>query len=153
MGTAETELDPVQRLEIAQAVARVKARYFRHIDRKEWEGFRELFVDDVEIDVTDDMQAVGLDRSRGRSTGADGFVRRVARMLDGVVTVHHGHMPEIDVLGPDSARAIWAMEDRLEFPDGRVTEGAGHYFEEYRCVDGAWKIARLRLSRIRLRHD
>ena len=30
-------------------------------------------------------------------------------LLASAVTVHHGHMPEIALLGPDRATGIWAM--------------------------------------------
>jgi SnoaL-like domain len=143
-------LDPVARREIVEAVQRVKARYFRYIDQQNWTEFPGLFTEDVEIDVTDDMQHMGVDPARGITVGRDRFARNVARSLDGVRTVHHGHMPEIDVVAPDHARAIWAMHDRLEFPDGRVQTGDGHYDEEYRLVDGEWRIARMKLVRLRI---
>lgn len=123
----------------------LKARYFRHLDRKEWDEFRTLFTDDVHVDVTDD---VGADH--GIREGRDRFVDGVMRMLDGVVTVHHGHMPELHLTDADTATGIWAMEDRLDWPDGRVTTGAGHYEEEYRRVGGEWKISRMRLVRLRV---
>ncbi|MGQ0824521.1 MAG: nuclear transport factor 2 family protein [Actinomycetota bacterium] len=116
-------MDAVRRLEIMEAVRVVKARYFRHMDRKEWDDFRELFTDDFEADVTDDMVAAGLSRDSGIRIGADRFVRGVVRALEGVRTVHHGHMPEIEVLDDEHASAVWAMEDRLDYPDGRVVTG------------------------------
>lgn len=40
-------------------------------------------------------------------------------------TVHHGHMPEIDITGPDTARGTWAMFDYVEWPphDGEMVLG------------------------------
>jgi ketosteroid isomerase-like protein len=144
-------VDPIERLEIVEAVRVLKARYFRYIDQKDWDRFPELFTDDVVVDVTDDMVASGIDPERGSTVGRDRFARNVARSLEGVTTVHHGHMPEIEVVDATHARGIWAMYDRLEYPDGRVRSGAGHYDEEYRLVDGAWRIARLTLSRLYVR--
>ena len=141
-------MDSLQRLEIVEAVKGVKARYFRHIDRKEWDRLAECFVADVEVDVSDDLARTGLDPADGRVRGRDRFVRVVASSLEGVTTVHHGHMPEIEVVDDTTARGTWAMYDRLEFPDGRVQCGAGHYEEEYRLDAGAWRIARLRLTRL-----
>ena len=77
-------------------------------------------------------------------------MRGVAKALEGVRSVHHGHMPEIDVIDDTNARGIWAMTDHLEWGDGSVLDGAGHYHEEYVCENGEWKFARLRLSRLRL---
>jgi len=127
-----------------EAIRILKARYFRHIDRKEWAELRTLFTDDAYIDVTDDVGPTGI------REGGDRFVNGVAKILEGTVTVHHGHMPELQITGSDTATGIWAMEDRVEWPDGRVTTGAGHYEEEYRLVEGGWRISRMRLARIRV---
>ena len=83
------------------------------------------------------------------------IVASVSRSLVGTQTVHHGHMPEIEVTGPDSARGTWAMADYVEWPrsddGGRVgLMGYGHYFEEYVREDGEWHIARSRLDRLRV---
>jgi SnoaL-like domain len=146
--TRPDESSAIRRLEIIEAVRVTKARYFRFIDQKRWDEFPSLFVADVHVDVTDDMRLSGLDPSRGITTGADQFARNVSRALDGVHTVHHGHMQEIDVVDDAHAHAITAMFDRLQFPDGRVQVGYGHYEEEYRLDDGAWRIARMTLRRL-----
>jgi hypothetical protein len=143
-------VDPVVRLEIIEAVRVTKARYFRYIDQKRWAEFPSLFVEDVHVDVTDDTAMMGLDPARGITIGRDRFARNVARRLDGVQTVHHGHMQEIEVLDERRASAITAMFDRLEFPDGRVQTGFGHYEEEYALDAGAWRIARMELRRLRI---
>jgi hypothetical protein len=76
-------------------------------------------------------------------------------LLEGARTVHHGHMPEIEVTGSDRARGTWAMFDYVEWPnadDGaRVgLQGFGHYVEEYAREDGEWRISRSRLVRLRV---
>ena len=73
--------------------------------------------------------------------------------LDDVVTVHHGHMPEIEVTSPTTATGTWAMEDKLRWPEGspiKIMHGYGHYHETYTKVDGHWRIATTRLSRLRI---
>jgi hypothetical protein len=140
-------MDPLRRLEIIEAVRTTKARYFRFIDTKAWAEFPSLFVADVHVDVTDDMAAVGRDRERGLTVGRDRFARNVERALEDVLTVHHGHMQEVEVVDDEHASAITAMFDRLQFRDGRVQAGYGHYFEDYRLDDGAWRIARMTLRR------
>jgi SnoaL-like domain len=68
-------------------------------------------------------------------------------------------MPEIVLTGPTSARGIWAMEDYVEWPEGSEVKeapeakgfrGYGHYEEEYRNEGGHWRIAFLRLTRLRI---
>ena len=92
----------------------------------------------------------------GVMAGADHFLAFLRQAIGDVITVHHGHMPEIALTSSTTASAIWAMEDYVEFPtaaDGsRVgLRGYGHYHEEYRRdTDGQWRISRLRLSRIRI---
>jgi hypothetical protein len=144
------DIDRVLRLEIIEAVRVTKARYFRYIDQKRWGDFPSLFVEDVHVDVTDDMRAAAIDPARGITVGRDRFATNVARVLEGVVTVHHGHMQEIEPIDESHATAITAMFDRLQWPDGRVQAGYGHYDEEYRLDDGAWRIARLKLTRIHI---
>jgi hypothetical protein len=85
----------------------------------------------------------------------DAIRQAISTVLDGVRTVHHGHMPEIEITGPDAARGVWAMFDYVEFPtsdDGKRTglRGYGHYMEEYVREDGEWRISHLHLSRLRI---
>ncbi len=130
------------------AIQMVKAAYFRAMDTKDWELLASVMVEDVEIDVTDDVEG-------GRPyVGRTRFVDTCARVLKDAVTVHHGHMPEIHVTG-ETATGIWAMEDYVDW--GLPQEGAahsfrgyGHYHERYvKDAAGAWRIAALKLTRIR----
>ena len=90
-----------------------------------------------------------------RETGRDAIVAAVSGVLTGTTTVHHGHMPEIEIIGADTARGTWAMSDYVEWPsDARNSriglQGYGHYIEEYVREDGAWRISRSRLERLRI---
>jgi uncharacterized protein (TIGR02246 family) len=124
-----------------EAIKQLKARYFRLMDTKDWDGMREVFADDVLIDTTD---------SGGRVVeGADDFMTGLRQILADVVTVHHGHMPEIELTSSTTATGIWAMEDWLRWPDGNDMHGAGHYHEEYEKVDGRWRITKMTLTRLR----
>jgi len=93
---------------------------------------------------------------RGVYSSRDSFVDTVSKLLHGAVTVHHGHTEEIELTGADSASGLWAMEDRIWFPEGspvRTLWGAGWYEEEYERVDGRWRIKRMVLRRQRLEID
>jgi len=137
--------DALQRLVDIEAIKQLKARYFRLMDTKDWDAMREVFADDVWIDTTD---------SGGRVVeGADEFMAGLRELLHDVVTVHHGHMPEIDVTSDTTARGIWAMEDVLRWPDGapiRTLHGYGHYHETYEKAEGQWRIASTTLTRLRV---
>ena len=130
------------------AIQILKARYFRAIDTKDWDLLTSVLVEDVAIDVTDDVK--GGEPYVGRAQ----FVGGCAKVLRDAVTVHHGHMPEIEVDG-DTATGIWAMEDFVDWgtgEDGRRTafRGYGHYHERYGRDDGQWRITSLTLRRIRI---
>jgi SnoaL-like domain len=125
-----------------EAIKQLKARYFRLMDTKDWDGMREVFADDVLIDTTD---------SGGRVVqGADDFMGGLRDLLSDVLTVHHGHMPEIELTAATTATGTWAMEDMLRWPDGSELHGAGHYHETYEKVDGAWRIKTMTLTRLQV---
>lgn len=140
------QTDPVQRLVDIEAIKQLKARYFRLMDTKRWDDWGLVFATDVVMEVPEaDMV------NNGRSE----VVRIVSSALEGARTVHHGHMPEIEVTGADTARGTWAMFDYVEWPPGgdgaRVgLTGYGHYLEDYVREDGEWRIARTRLERLRV---
>ncbi len=132
------------------AIRQTKAKYCRYIDTKQWDRLASLFTPDCVFE--------GLGSA---PPGADvaTFVRGVSGRLANTISVHHCHMQETVMTGPDSARVIWAMEDFVEWTDGGTVKetpgskgfyGYGHYEEVYRRVDGGWKIGFLRLTRLRL---
>lgn len=146
-----------------ESIRQLKARYFRLLDAKRWEEWAEVFTEEAvmrygpgEGDVVEGRAAIAA---------------HVSGILASAVTVHQGAMPEIVVTGPDTARGTWAMFDYTESPHGftdrldpgaagpegatggpgRAKKGWGHYEEEYRRgADGAWRIDRLRLTRLRV---
>lgn len=127
-------------LEEIESVKQLKARYFRTMDTKDWDAMRSVFTDDVVMDTS----AAG----GGVVTGADAFIEFLRPTLQDTVTVHHGHMPEIEVVGPDQARGVWALQDTILWPDGTRMVGYGHYHETYRKVGGSWRIQSSVLTRL-----
>jgi hypothetical protein len=135
-----------QQLWDIEQIKQLKARYFRFLDTRNWDGFADLF--------TEDCKHYGYfadDPSRTLVGLAE-----YLPFLKGVVTpgrsVHHGHMPEITLTSPTGATGIWAMFDHVESQpaSGPVNiEGYGHYHETYRkCTDGKWRISSKRLDRL-----
>lgn len=123
------------------AIANLKARYCRLLDTKDWAGYASLFTDDFILDAT----GSGGPCIEGR----DDAITSVRASIESARTVHQVHSPEIEIDG-DEARAIWAMQDWLDWPNGRTLMGLGHYHERYVREDGAWKIAASRLTRLHL---
>ena len=126
------------------AITQVKAAYCRLLDTKDWHGWGQLFTDDVVVDVTDSGGSV--------MTGRDALVASVSGSLAGTKTAHQVHFPEIRIEG-DRAEAIWPMQDRVEWGDGKGLTGYGHYHEEYRREAGTWRIAHQRLTRLAMDFD
>jgi 3-hydroxyisobutyrate dehydrogenase-like beta-hydroxyacid dehydrogenase/ketosteroid isomerase-like protein len=141
----EVDQDPREIEQIKQ----LKARYFRLLDTKDWDGFADLFTDDCEhLLPTDDPRPLVPNAQ---------YLVDIRRTLEHAITVHHGHMPEIELTGPGEARGTWAMTDDVEIPrDGEPPmrlKGAGHYHEIYRKGDdGRWRISSKRNIRLRVDH-
>jgi uncharacterized protein (TIGR02246 family) len=125
-----------------EGIKQLKARYFRTMDTKDWNGMREVFTDDVVVDTT--ASGGGVVR------GADEFMSFLREAIGDVVTVHHGHTPEIDLTSPTTATGVWAMEDMLRWPSGTELHGFGHYHETYDKADGTWRIKSTTLTRLRV---
>ena len=130
-----------------EAIKALKARYFRLMDEKRWDEWADVFAEDAVVAFPDDLP--GSAPVRGRAA----IVARVSSALANARTVHHGHMPEIEITGPTTARGRWAMMDIVEFrsPDGtmRGFRGYGSYLEEYVKDGDQWRIASLELRRLR----
>ena len=124
-------------------IHQLKARYFRLMDTKQWDLLRDVFTVDVRIDTTEDSGTV--------IAGVDDYLPFLISQIGDVITVHHGHMPEIAFVDDDHATGIWAMEGELWWPEGqpiKYLHGYGHYHETYiRTADG-WRISSLRLTRL-----
>jgi hypothetical protein len=130
--------------EDVEAIKQVKARYFRLMDTKDWDGLAGVFTDDVDIDVTSE--------GGGVTHSVEEYMPFLINVLGDVTTVHHGHMPEVELTSPTTARAIWSFEDELWWPDGaplKYMHGYGHYHETYEKTAGEWRIKTMRISRLK----
>jgi hypothetical protein len=84
------------------------------------------------------------------TVGADAFMAYLEPTLRDAVTVHHGHMPEIEVISPSTASGVWALQDIIVWPDGTRMHGYGHYHETYEKSDGKWRIKTSTLTRLHM---
>ena len=123
-----------------EAIKQLKARYFRTLDTKDWEAYRQVFTDDVVIDTSE---------SGGeRIEGADAFLEYLGTALAGTTTVHQGHMPEISLTSDTTATGIWALHDIVIWANGMRLDGFGHYHETYVKDADTWRIASCKLTRL-----
>jgi hypothetical protein len=142
---------------LVEEIKFLKARYFRFLDAKDYDGLDTIFTDDAVIDVRGSTTATGDTRPMVGGLD-DGVMTGLALKqffrtgIADLVTVHHGHMPEITLLSETTANGIWAMEDRIWFKPGspsRMMHGWGHYHDSYVRIDRAWRISAMRISRIK----
>ncbi len=139
------KINGVEELIEIERIKQLKARYFRFLDLHQWQDLATCFTADVEMrfDGAPGSEPLVFD-------GRDDFINRGGTAMDKISHVHHGHMPEIELLGRDEAKGIWAMVDQVYFRSKKVF-GYGHYHETYRReADGEWRIAKLHLTRLRL---
>ena len=139
----------IERLLAIASIKQAKAQYFYGLDNEDWDLWRrEVWAPDGRLEVPEaDMIVEPLDT----------VIEWVSASVGDQVSVHHGHTPIIEFTSDTTANVIWAMEDRLywtkEFPleDGSTyLHGFGHYHETYVKLEGGWRIASSRLTRLRI---
>ena len=130
--------DALQRLADLEEIRQLKARYFRCVDTKDWEGFGGCFTDDVHF------EAGGVVRD-GRSD----LVGALSKALATTVTFHQGHTAEITVDAPDTATGVWSFSSIVRRPgDPQSDVGHGHYHERYARTAYGWRIQSSIVTRI-----
>lgn len=139
-----------ERITAHLAITQVKARYCRLLDTKDWAGYAQLFTEDFELDVS---EGSSLPVIRGR----DAALTQIRASIGDARTAHQVHMPEIEFIGDDEARVVWAMQDRVLFGTEHAARiglagltGYGHYHERYVRQGTQWKIAASKLTRLHL---
>jgi hypothetical protein len=155
-------VEAVESLLAIESIKKLKAQYWYAMDTKDWALLASVFTEDAIVDFRGERDLApgqGMDRLRpveealaaGDETthkGRDNIVRWYTAVLEHWVTVHHGHTPIIDIVGPDVATAIWPLFDYID--NGRAAmKGYGHYHERYRKENGHWRISHLALTRLR----
>src|SRR5688572_27034077 len=124
---------PVDRLDAFNAIHALKARYFRLMDTKRWGEWQALFAPAAIMDVTGEaatMRSLGFEIPHHTDfvwSGADNIRATVSAALANVTSVHHGHMPEVEILSATEARGIWAMEDLILYEAAAPVAGFRGY--------------------------
>jgi hypothetical protein len=119
------------KLEDLEAIKKLKAKYWRCVDRKLWDELAECFTEDAIADYGPDIKLKGqaIVRFLKDSLGADS-----------VVTSHIGHRPEIDLTGESTATGMWWLNDYIIMQPNTKRRGYAFYEDEYSKKDGKWKI-------------
>jgi uncharacterized protein (TIGR02246 family) len=124
-----------------EEIKKLKARYFRGLDSKDWVLYESCFAEDIVVDLT---------RAGGEKFDGRAKFMAYATAMPMVQSVHNGHMPEIELTGPDTAAGVWALEDYNIWEDGTQNHGWGHYLETYVKRDDRWQIRTMALSYLRI---
>ncbi len=114
-----------------EAIERVKYRYLRALDTKDWAGFADTLTDDVTGDYGDRLHFTN------RTELVD-YMR--SSIGPGVITEHRVTHPEVTVDG-DDAKAVWYLQDRVIVAEFNfMLIGAAFYNDTYRRTPDGWKI-------------
>ncbi|MEU1542026.1 nuclear transport factor 2 family protein [Actinacidiphila glaucinigra] len=148
-------MNDVERLTAIEELRRLMARYVRYADHKRWQDLASLFTPDGTFTPHKPDGSVWL-RMKGR---ADIAVTIGGSNGPDDVLIHHLFSNEIDIQSATSARGTWSMEDIITRPDDvevnpdfpfKGMHGYGHYHARFVKADGAWHIAELEQTRLRL---
>ena len=139
----------IERLLAIEEIKRLKSKYFWGLDHRDWDFWRrEVWAPEGRLIVPEASRDC---------VGIDAVVAYVSGATADQVSVHHGHMPNIEITSDTSATGIWAMEDRLyrtsqhPLEDGSTyLHGFGHYHESYVRLAHGWRIQTSRLTRLRV---
>jgi hypothetical protein len=134
----------VRELKDIEEIKRLRSRYFQYVDAQDWTRWAE------EI-LTEDFY---FDSDAGVLQGRDAIVAYISKALEGAQTVHHGHTPDIAITGPETATAVWAMNDYVTMPGADQTtyviRGYGYYRDEYVRTPSGWRLKKSAMSRLRV---
>ncbi len=124
-----------------EKIRQLKARYFRALDTNDWPLFSETMTSDCigrysDGDLSFDNRAGIVDFMKKNLSG------------DKMLTMHHGHHPEITIVDENSAQGIWYLEDTVIALESSVRiYGAAIYNDEYKKVNGEWLISQIGYKR------
>ena len=117
-----------------EAIKAVKYRYMRAVDLRDWDLLATTLTEDARA-----RYSAGKLSFDGRDA-IIGFLRDSMPPKE-MLSAHRVHHPEIDLTGPDTATARWALDDVVIFPAANLMiRGAAYYEDEMSKRDGEWRI-------------
>lgn len=125
-----------------ESIRRLKYAYFRLLDTKQFAELGELFVEDA---------TTAYESGNLTQHGREEIVEFLTTSLSdpGIVHLHNGHHPEIDVHGDGTASGTWYLEDKVIIPAfDLVLGGTALYDDTYVLVEDGWRIKHTGYRRI-----
>jgi bile-acid 7alpha-dehydratase len=123
----------MKRFEDIEAIKRLKYKYFRTLDSKLWDELAECFTEDATTTYSGGEYSF---------QGRDAIMKFLKKGLGPtMISMHHGHHPEIEITSDTTAKGVWALKDYLIITQANMgLRGAAFYHDEYVKVNGEWKI-------------
>jgi hypothetical protein len=118
-----------------EAIKQLKFRYFRLLDQKRIDELGELLAPDCTVSYN-----MGRYGSSDRAATIE-FLRDSMTKTT-MLTLHHGHHPEIELLSDTEATGTWYLHDIVVNLELKTRlEGGAFYTDRYRKINGEWKFA------------
>ena len=128
-------------MEDIEAIKKLKAKYFRCVDKKLWEEMETVLTEDAVADY-----GMGIELLQGRKAIMEFLKKNLAP--DSMISVHQGHNPEIEITSDTTARGVWVLNDRLIIQTIATLNGWRYYEDEYVKVNGEWKKKSTKITNI-----
>ena len=128
-------------MEDIEAIKKLKAKYFRCVDKKLWEEMETVLTEDAVADY-----GMGIELLQGRKEIIEFLKKNLDR--DSMISVHQGHNPEIEITSDTTARGVWVLNDRLIIQTIATLNGWRYYEDEYVKVNGEWKKKSTKITNI-----
>jgi hypothetical protein len=128
-----------------EEIKRLKHRYLRCVDTKDWDGLADVLTVDVTAEYGTPVYGGPL-----HFAGREALVGFLSEKLGaGMITTHFATQPEIDITGGE-ATGRWAFQDTVIVVAHRtVITGAAYYEDRYRRGDdGRWRIGHTGYERL-----
>ena len=131
----EEESKELARLKDIEAIKKLKAKYWRCVDRRIWDELEEVFTENAQIDYG---PAGSFD---GKKAVMEYFRQRSNSARKSLIGIHHGYHPEIEITGANTAKGTWLLVlYRIDSESHRGMRIGGSYFDEYVKENGKWKV-------------
>ncbi len=139
------------RLEDLEAIREVRIAYTHFWDAGDVEGTTSVFTDDAVIETHHGGKPFAAGGAVGKAAIREFFAGHMksGKTNDRGASLHIVTNPQIKFTGPDTATGVWILTD---IAIGQAAPGKppqilyGTYNDQYRKVNGDWKIQRMEVN-------
>jgi hypothetical protein len=124
----------VMNLQDVENIKKLKAKYWRCCDQKLWEELATCFASDPYANYLDEHVFHSVEEIVA-------YLKADPQLS--ITAFHHGHNPEITLVGDAKAHGIWQFYVHIHMASKKANTTltmAGYYEDEYIKDQGQWKI-------------